>query len=117
METALNPGTCVDEIDVVTVVVVVEVVDVLTKLEHVKVCAGASDIPLGIIVVAKARTTATRRTYLTQTVPTLTNRTPNALSVCLVLIRLHATPQAAHQLNQNPYTLQTERRKRNLPFS
>ncbi len=97
VETALKPGTCVDEVDVVTVVVVVEVVDVLTKLEQVKVCAGANDLPLGIIVVAKPKTTTTRRTYLTQTVPTLTNRTPNRGSRCITLIRLRTVSDNASQ--------------------
>ena len=49
VETALNPRTCVDEVDVVTVVVE----DPVNGAVEAHTSIGASDLALGIIGVAK----------------------------------------------------------------
>jgi len=72
VEMALNPATCVDEVEVATVAVVLCV----TVVEGIQVSSARAiePLPLETVVVAKARTVAASRTYFTQTVPNLIKR-------------------------------------------
>ncbi len=71
VETALNPATWVFEVDVATVVVEE---DVNVKSAG-QACIGPSDLALGIVGIAKAKTIAKSTAYFTQAVPSFIKRT------------------------------------------
>ncbi len=84
VDTAVNPATCVDEVELVTVVVTD--VTLIVIAEGVQACMGPSDLPLGIMVVASAKTVTASKAYFTQHVPILIKQTRHEVGF-LKLIR------------------------------